>query len=216
MQQPLINPLVNPPAPPMNPPANPPVPPNPPVNPPANPGILDRATLEAIVRAVQANILNSPPGPPGPQGPPGQAAAGNSNGGSHFRASDLGFFHPDLEESYRQGDIVLSSKETIYREVYTFSRRVQDYAIIKGEDVVRQNLSIYFRGAALLWWLNSLLPDEKDALRLLDTGLPRTLIRLQERFKISISSALDQLTREVFTLQDTGNRRDSAGYIQNV
>lgn len=190
--------------------------------PPAPSGV-DQNMWNTMLQAMQATLSNiqpapGPAGPAGPQGIPGPAgqasAAGGSGGG--FRASDLGFFHPDLEESYGTGDIVFSSKETIYREVYSFCRRVEDYAVIKGEDAVRTNLSTCFRGAALSWWLNTLSQDEKDAMMQLQTGLRRTLTRLQERFKISMSSALDHLTREIYTLNDAGSRRDPASYVQSV
>ena len=68
-------------------------------------------------------------------------------GGGSFRASDLGFFHPDLEESYGVGDIVFNCKEIFHRDVYSFCRRVEDYALSKGEDAVRTNLSFCFRGS---------------------------------------------------------------------
>ena len=189
---------------------------------PPPPTGVDPIMWQTMLQAMQATVRNLQPtpgttGPMGPQGlpgPPGQAASGGSGGG--FRASDLGFFHPDLEESYGIGDIIFSSKETIYREVYSFCRRVEDYAVIKGEDVVRANLSTCFRGAALSWWLNTLSQDEKDAMMQLQTGLRRTLTRLQDRFKISMSSALDQLTRQVYTLGDAGSRRDPASYVQSV
>ena len=187
---------------------------------------VDPAMWNTMLRAMQATLANFQPtsGPAGPAGPPGlpgapgpsgqNTSSGPGSGG--FRASDLGFFHPDLEESYGTGDIVFSSKENIYREVYSFCRRVEDYAVIKGEDVVRTNLSTCFRGAALSWWLNTLSQDEKDAMMQLQTGLRRTLTRLQDRFKISMSSALDQLTRQVYTLSDAGSRRDPASYVQSV
>ena len=189
-------------------------------NMPPPPEGVDPNMWNTMLQALQASFVNlqstpgpsGPAGPEGPQGPPGQSSG---NGGG-FRASDLGFFHPDLEESYGVGDIVFSSKETIYREVYSFCRRVEDYAVIKGEDLVRTNLSTCFRGSALSWWLNTLSQDEKDAMMQLPTGLKRTLTRLQDRFKISMSSALDQLTRQVYTMSDAGTRRDPASYVQSV
>lgn len=188
---------------------------------PPPPNGIDQAVWNAMIQAMRATLANTanpgppgPSGPPGPQGPPGQNAQGGSSGS--FRACDLGFFHPNLEDSYGAGDIVFSSKETIYREVYSFCRRVEDYAVIKGEDVVRPNLSTCFRGSALSWWLNTLSQDEKDAMMQLPNGLKRTLTRLQERFKISMSSALDQLTRQVYTLKDAGDRRDPASYMQGI
>ena len=52
--------------------------------------------------------------------------------------------------------------------------------MIKGEDVVRANLSTCFRGSALYLWLNTLSQDEKDAMIQLPTMLKRTITRLQE------------------------------------
>ena len=101
---------------------------------------------------------------PGTQGPPGQATQGGSGGGS--RASDLGSFHPDLEESCGTGDIIFPSKETIYREFCSFGRRVEDHAILKGKATARADLSTCVRGTALYWWLNTLSQDEKDTMRL--------------------------------------------------
>lgn len=99
----------------------------------------------------------------GTQGPPGQATQGESGG--EFRASDLIFSHPDLEESYGTGDIIFASRETIYREVCSFCRRVADYAILKGKATARANLSTCFRATALYWWLNTLSQDEKDTIK---------------------------------------------------
>ena len=99
----------------------------------------------------------------GAQGPPGQATQGGSGGG--FRASDLGSFHPDLEDSYGTGDIIFPSKETIYREVCSFGRRVEDCAILKGKATARADLSTCVRGTALYWWLDTLSQDEKYTIK---------------------------------------------------
>ncbi|KAA6413812.1 MAG: hypothetical protein FRX48_02174 [Lasallia pustulata] len=69
---------------------------------------------------------------------------------------DLGFFHPDVPESYGTGDVIFNSKETIYREVYTFIKRVEDYALLVGEEKVAENLSTCLRGNALNWYLQEL------------------------------------------------------------
>ena len=162
---------------------------------------IDPTMWNIMFRAMQATFANFQPisGPTGPIGssglsgapkPSGQNTSSGSGSGG-FRASDLGFFHPDLKEFYGTGDIVFSSKKNIYREIYFFYRRVEDYTVIKGEDVVRINLSICFRGAALSWWLNIFSQNEKDVMMQLQTGLRRTFIKLQDRFKISISFVLD-------------------------
>ncbi|SLM38754.1 hypothetical protein LPUS_09077 [Lasallia pustulata] len=72
------------------------------------------------------------------------------------RPPDLGFFHPDVPESYGTGDVIFNSKETIYREVYTFIKQVEDYALLVGEEKVAENLSTCLRGNALNWYLQEL------------------------------------------------------------
>ncbi|SLM40161.1 Chromo domain/shadow [Lasallia pustulata] len=98
--------------------------------------------------------LQGPPRPPGAPGPAGPILYVSTP--ASFRASDLGFFHPDVPESYGTGDVIFNSKETIYREVYTFIKRVEDYALLVGEEKVAENLSTCLRGNALNWYLQEL------------------------------------------------------------
>ena len=133
-----------------------------------------------------------------------------------LRVSDVGFLWPDMPESYGPGDVVFTHRETLYREVYTFCRRIEDLAATKGEDLVRENIANCFRGTALHWWLNTLSQDERDALQQLPTGLKRIISRLQDRFKLPMSTALVRLGEQTYNLHDANARKDPAGYVQTV
>ena len=201
--------------------------------PQAPPGV-DAALYNAMIQAIRATVPEAvnntlasynlhefrgpagPPGPPGPTGEPGEAGQSNQSGGGAFRAHELGFFHPDCPESWGTGDIVPNPRELIFREVYTFCSRAQDFAVMKGEEVVRRNLNSCFRGAAANWWLKILSQDEKDAMMQLPTGLQRQIARLQDHFKITMSTALEELSRQSYTSRDASERNDPSVYVQNV
>jgi len=82
-----------------------------------------------------------------------------------FKAEELGFFDPELPIEYGLGDVVKTSKNTIYRNVYLFVQRITDIASIKGDKVISYNLLLYLRGAALEWYLGQLTVLEKEDLR---------------------------------------------------
>ena len=47
-----------------------------------------------------------------------------------FRIFDLNYFHSNLEKFYNKSDIVTIEKKIIYREIYIFCRKVDDYVTI--------------------------------------------------------------------------------------
>ena len=194
-----------------------------------NSSTLNEDTIRRIIQEVMAaNIAMGPPGPPGPPGAQGtQGPAGDTGepgepgpqgpatvGNVKFSAQDLGFFHPDLPESYGAGHVIHTHKETIFREVYTFNKRVHDYAMLVGETLVKENLSICFRGTALNWYLQELDDYTRKALRV--TPLVDFTGKLASRFKMSIAKAMDRLNHEKYTLDDAHHDKDPQGYLQNI
>ena len=75
---------------------------------------------------------------------------------SRFKAPNLGFFHLDALDNYGPSNIIFAHKETIYREVFIFVERVNDYAHVVSEVVVRDNLSLCLRGSAMTWYLKEM------------------------------------------------------------
>jgi len=64
---------------------------------------------------------------------------------SRFKAPNLGFFHLDALDNYGSNNIIFAHKKTIYREVFIFVERINDYAHVVDEIVVRNNLSLCLR-----------------------------------------------------------------------
>ncbi|SLM41263.1 probable transposable element [Lasallia pustulata] len=127
---------------------------------------------------------------------------------------DLGFFHPDVPESYGTGNVIFNSKETIYREVYTFIKRVEDYALLVGEEKVAENLSTCLRGNTLNWYLQELDDFTRQALQ--NMPLTEFSSKLAKRFKMTMTKALEQLNKEHYSLLDAHANREPQGYLQNM
>ena len=68
---------------------------------------------------------------------------------NRLKAVDFHFFHFDVFESYESNDIIFAHKKAIYREVFIFIRRINDYAHVINEFVVRENLFFCFRDAIM-------------------------------------------------------------------
>jgi len=133
---------------------------------------------------------------------------------SRFKAPDLGFFHLDAPDSYELGNIIFAHKETIYREVFTFVERVNDYAHVVGEVVVRDNLSLCLRDSVMTWYLKKMNDFKRRAFRSLP--LLDFIDELQNRFKMRISKALGKLTLEIFIAKDAKDEREATRYLQNI
>jgi len=55
---------------------------------------------------------------------------------NRFKAPNLGFFHLDALDSYELNNIIFVHKKTIYRKVFIFVERINDYAYVVDEIVV--------------------------------------------------------------------------------
>ncbi len=64
---------------------------------------------------------------------------------NRFKASNLGFFHLDALNNYELNNIIFAHKKTIYKEIFVFVERVNDYAHVIDEVVIRNNLSFCLR-----------------------------------------------------------------------
>ena len=68
---------------------------------------------------------------------------------NRFKAIDFDFFHLDVFENYESNDIIFVHKKTIYREVFIFVQRVNNYVHVIDESVVRENLFFCLRDATM-------------------------------------------------------------------
>jgi hypothetical protein len=87
---------------------------------------------------------------------------------SNSHASDVGFFDPQLDPSYGPGDVAQVGRDLYSRDVYLFVEKVKDAVIMSGADAVRAGLFACPRGSAQVWYPESLIDLEKEALRTID------------------------------------------------
>lgn len=73
-----------------------------------------------------------------------------------FRAEDIDYFDPHLDEAYGKGDIVQMGKDVYYRDVHLFLGQAKSVAMAKGTLPVRNSLHICLRGDAQAWYVAEL------------------------------------------------------------
>lgn len=107
----------------------------------------------------------------------------------HWKTEELGYFWPDMLED---ASIKQYNTSLFYKDVNVFTDCVKDVIDYKGEPLVKANLQVSLRGAALDWFTNELTELEKRSLRalLLDQGW---LPELVKRFRPRAADALVKL-----------------------
>ncbi len=55
---------------------------------------------------------------------------------NRFKTSNLDFFHLDALDNYKLNNIIFAHKKTIYREVFIFVERINDYIYVVDEIVI--------------------------------------------------------------------------------
>ena len=168
-----------------------------------------RAEMQEMITAAIRTAMSmqpapvGPPGPPGPPGPAGLQGPPTANGGAPmWNASEVGVFHPDMDDSLGKGPIVHTSRETYFRDVHLFCDRMNDMVKIKGLDLIRQNVWQCLRGSALEWYTAILTDMEK---RLLATGgndLSEWTNALTNRFAENPAEAMKLVLKESYSWED--------------
>lgn len=140
--------------------------------------------------------------PPAPSAPP-------------WRDSEVGFFHPDLDASYGDGDVVTVSSECVFRDIHLFIDRLKDAVAYRNEALVRERIPSLLRGAAQMWFSTGLDHLTKAGLRYipLDDGWYAVL---KKQFQRPLSEALRSLTAMKYTLLDARQRRPVAQFVYSI
>ena len=133
-----------------------------------------------------------------------------------WRADEIGFFDPQLDLSFGEGDIVTVGKDIYYRSANVFCERVEDIATIKSADLVKANLNTCFRGAALQWYTTELTAIERQYFRIDPTGVKGWISAIKNRFKVPISDALSSLTTTKYTTYHARIRYEPSAYVQTM
>jgi hypothetical protein len=66
-----------------------------------------------------------------------------------FRIFNIDYFYLDLEKFYNKSNIVTIEKKTIYREIYIFCCRINNYVTIVKKEKIKNYISICFRNNVL-------------------------------------------------------------------
>ena len=133
---------------------------------------------------------------------------------NRFKAIDLDFFHLDVFESYESSDIIFAHKKTIYREVFIFVQRVNDYAHVIDEFVVRENLFFCLRDATMTWYLKEIDDFKRKTFR--SVSLVEFIDELKARFKMRINKILDKLIAKIFIVKNARKNREATSFFQNI
>ena len=90
-----------------------------------------------------------------------------------FRVIDLNFFDFKLNESYDSGDVVQINKNTYYRDVYFFVKRIKNIVTIIEIEKMKINFSNCFRKIVQIWYIEKLFEFKKKALRSLNENVEK-------------------------------------------
>jgi hypothetical protein len=127
-----------------------------------------------------------------------------------FKPEEIGFFDPELSNEHGEQDMVPIGKETWIRSVYAFKQRIKDVAAVKGEEIVRTNLSLCLRGAALAWYTNELGDEAKVGMR---HELNSWYTALTKRFRENPAVASRKLMGVKYTDRDVRNGKSPGLYV---
>ena len=138
----------------------------------------------------------------------------SKNVNNRFNAQDLEFFHSNASKFYEIEYVIHSHKETIFRKVYIFNKRVHDYALLVDEILVKDNLSLYFRRSTFSWYLKKIDDFRRRAFK--EMFFINFIDQFAQRFKMSIVKTMDRLYTERYILNDATKEKKSQVYLQNI
>ena len=132
-----------------------------------------------------------------------------------FDAEAIGLFWPNYGKEYGRGAIVQSGKNTIFRDHHLFIQRAKDYLLVEGEQRMRDNLYLCFRGEALEWYTVELIDDSKELVKT-GAGIDQWERKLISRFRRQPAQALRALTTTKYTMEDARLHRSPRVYAQAI
>ena len=135
---------------------------------------------------------------------------------NQFKASDVDFFDLKFDESYGPGDVVQIERNTYYKNVYLFVKRIRDIVIIMKGEKIKINLFNCLRGVVQIWYTKNLSNLKKNALRFLNEGAEKWCEILIQKFKKSISSALQTFIIEKYILNDVRAQRNISSFVFQI
>ena len=144
---------------------------------------------------------------------------GNFN--SRWNVVDVEFFDFMYDDKSIDIDDFIAhiSKNTYFKNVHYFIRRVNDITTMKKVDMIRQNLWTCLRNTVLAWWTGEFIDNEKLMITLIAESknkLQQWTRMLHVKFKSSFNIVLKALQNERYTLRNAANRRELKKYAQKI
>ena len=66
-----------------------------------------------------------------------------------FNTQNLDFFYLNISKLYKIKYIIHNHKKTIFKEIYIFNKRIQNYIFFINKILMKNNLFLYFRESIL-------------------------------------------------------------------
>ncbi len=134
-----------------------------------------------------------------------------------WNPDDIDFFDPNFEgkSASTEEAVAHAGKDTYYRDVHVFVKRVKEMAIVLGPEIVRKNLPSCLRGTTLVWHTSELSDVSR---RILSYGenVDEWVQALTNRFKTQATTATANLLKERYTMADAGKNREPREYAQKI
>lgn len=151
--------------------------------------------------------------------PPADATPANTAVASgKLVAKDIGYFFPRYVkpgESAPTSDFIVESGDTVfYTSVAAFCDRIQDLIVPHGPALVKQQLVQCLKGEAATWYSQELDITDKMAIR--DdpsTSLMQFTTKIEQRFRVNRSDALDKFYGSVYNVRDAQAGRHLRDFV---
>jgi hypothetical protein len=130
---------------------------------------------------------------------------------------DIEFFDfmYDNKSMFTEEFIEHVEKNTYFRNVHLFLKRVKDVAKVKNVAQVRENLFTCLRELALQWYTFELSENIKNLLRY-EQDIKYWEKKLIKRFKESVSVAMTSLIKKKYIMKNARRRRESREYVEVI
>ena len=173
---------------------------------------VPNAALLEQIKAMINRAITARMSTPQPVNPPLEQPKDDSRNGRWY-AADLGFFDPNYKnKSVTTGEAMEhAGKDTIFRDIHLFIERAKDIAAVRGDKLVRQNLSTCLKGTALAWYTAELIADQKRLLKM-GQDIDEWETKLVAQFKERPNVAMATIVRERYTLADAWSKQEPREY----
>ena len=119
---------------------------------------------------------------------------------NYSKSSILNFFIQMSRKIETRDLLYFFYKKTIYRKIYIFVSRINDYIHLIDKIIVRDNLSLCLRKIIIIWYLKKIDDFKRKTFK--NLFLIDFINELKKRFKIRIVKILNKLIIEIYIVKN--------------